>query len=285
MDELDFTGPARGPAAAAAPGPEIERPQLAQACFEAQGQMEEVPENGAFFKEGQASDRMYLLVSGEVSLLRGGKTLDIVKAGEIFGEVAAITGQPRTASAIARKDCKALSLDANKFQQAVQVLPEFALLLMRILNNRVRLTLALIGRHGALAGAEARESTRVFDKKMLEELKTASHAKPPQTYPEGRMVMREGEAGVSMYVVMRGKVAVSIKGAVVERIGPGGVFGEMALVDQSPRAATATTEEESVLLAISRADFLALVKSKPAFAVALLKAIAERLRYVTAQKK
>ena len=73
----------------------------------------------------------------------------------------------------------------------------------------------------------------------------------------------------------------TIKSKVVERVGPGGVFGEMALVDQSPRAASAITDGNCSLLAINRNDLLALVKAKPAFAVSLLKAVAERLRRMT----
>lgn len=67
----------------------------------------------------------------------------------------------------------------------------------------------------------------------------------------------------------------------MERIGPGSVLGEMALVDQSQRAATATAETACALLAINRNDFLALVKSKPTFAVTLLKSVADRLRYMS----
>jgi CRP/FNR family cyclic AMP-dependent transcriptional regulator len=82
-------------------------------------------------------------------------------------------------------------------------------------------------------------------------------------------------------VVFKGRVAISIQSTVVEKVGPGGVFGEMALVDQSPRAATAVAETPCVLLAINRNDFLSLVKSKPAFAVSMLKALTERLRHMT----
>jgi CRP/FNR family cyclic AMP-dependent transcriptional regulator len=64
-------------------------------------------------------------------------------------------------------------------------------------------------------------------------------------------------------------------------IGPGGVFGEMALVDQSPRAASAVAQADSELLSINRKDFLALVKGNPAFAVSLLKGLADRLRFMT----
>jgi len=52
-------------------------------------------------------------------------------------------------------------------------------------------------------------------------------------YPGGKAILAQGQAGALMYVVLEGRVAISLHGEVVERAGPGGVFGEMALVDQS----------------------------------------------------
>src|SRR5258706_15720822 len=275
--ELDFTQPAARD--------EGYDPAVARKCFESFGKTENIAEMQSFFVEGQTSDKMYLLVEGEVSLLRGKKTLDIVKPGEIFGEIAVITQQPRTASALARKFCQALVLDARQFQQALQATPEFALMLMNIMNNRLRLTIALMKQTVSLPSLDDRDELRVFDKKRMEELVAAFKARPPQTYPAGRVIMKEGDAGVSMYIVIRGRVSVSIKATVVERVGPGGTFGEMALVDHASRAATAVADTECQLLSISRSDFLNLVKTKPGFAISLLKTIADRLRNMTAQKK
>ena len=91
-------------------------------------------------------------------------------------------------------------------------------------------------------------------------------------------VFFEGERESVFYMIMEGKVAISIRGAVVQYVGPGAVFGEMALIDQSPRAANAVAETDCALLAINRNVFLNLVKSEPSFGIALLSAMAERLR-------
>jgi CRP/FNR family cyclic AMP-dependent transcriptional regulator len=275
--ELDFTQPAAQD--------EAYDPAVARKCFESFGKTENFAEMENFFVEGQASDKMYLLVEGEVSLLRNKKTLDIVKPGEIFGEIAVITQQPRAASAMARRFCQVLVLDARQFQQALQTTPEFALMLMNIMNNRLRLTIALMKQTASLPSLDDRDELRVFDKKMMEELVAAFRARPPQTFPAGRIIMKEGDAGISMYIVIRGRVSVSIKATVVERVGPGGTFGEMALVDHASRAATAVADTECQLLTIGRSDFLNLVKTKPGFAISLLKTIADRLRNMTAQKK
>lgn len=274
MDELDFTSTSRPSKSA------IYDPAVARRCFEALGKIDVISQGGQFFTENQTSDKMYLLVEGEVSLVRGTKTLDVVKAGEIFGEMAAISRQPRSASAAARTPCRALSLDSKQFLTAIQKTPEFALMLMNIIMNRLRMTIAMLAVSKALDRAQARER-RVFDEKLLADLMAALHHRSPQHTPLNRVIMKEGDAGVFMYIVVQGRVAISIKGKVVEHVGPGGVFGEMALVDQSPRAATATAESDCDLLAVNRNDFLELVKSNPAFGVSLLKAAADRLRTMT----
>jgi CRP-like cAMP-binding protein len=57
----------------------------------------------------------------------------------------------------------------------------------------------------------------------------------------------------------------------------------MALVDQSPRSASAAAENDCALLGMNRNDLLALVKTSPAFGMSLLKAIADRLAFMTSQ--
>ena len=276
MDDLDFTRPARS---------EIYDPAIARACFESLGRLETFAEGATVFDEGAPADRMYLLLEGDVRLVRGSRTIDIVKAGEIFGEMAVITGQARSAGAIARGACRAASLDPAQFERAIQATPEFALMLSGIMINRVRLTTALLARAGKLPGPEAGEAARILDQALVDELAGALRQRPPQRYPPSMVIMREGESGLYMYVVIQGRVAVSVKSTVVERIGPGGIFGEMALVDQSARAASAAAETECVLLPISRSDFLALIRARPAFAVSLLRALAGRLRRVTSQQR
>jgi len=222
-------------------------------------------------------------VEGEVGLIRGKRVLDVVKSGEIFGEMAAISRQPRSATAAAKTACRALALDVRQFQSAIQRTPEFALMLMNIIINRVRLTAALVSRN--LPVTAQLQERRVFDQALLDELVSRLQHRRPAHTPLNKVIMKEGEGGVFMYVVLEGRVSVSIKSKVVDVVGPGGIFGEMALVDQSARAATATAETDSELLSINRNDFLNLVKSNPAFAVSLLKALVDRLRFMTSHHK
>jgi len=276
LDDLDFT---RRPSKS-----EIYDPKVARICFESLGEPELVPKGTVFFTENQNSDRMYLLEEGQVSVTRGGKGIDVVKGGEIFGEMAAISQLPRSATATARTGCRVVALDAQQFQRAIQKMPEFALMLMNILINRLRLTVTMLSVTKALDASDGTRARRLLDDKLLTGLMVATQHRPPQHCPLNKVIMTEGEPGVFMYVVLSGRVAISIKNKLVEWVGPGGVFGEMALVDQSPRAATAVAETDCDLIAINRGDFLTMVKTKPDFAVSLLKAAADRLRDMTSRR-
>ena len=270
--DLDFTQPPRRTMGY--------NPILARMCFDSLGTEERMAEGGAFFVENQLTDKMYLLVEGEVSLRRGARSLDVVKSGEIFGEMSAITRQPRSASAVARSPCRVLSLDSRQLQRAIQQTPEFGFMLMNIMVTRLRLTVSMLSMTRSLPDWRGAPEIRVFDDKLLAVLTRALQERTPLNYPARKVIMKEDEGGVFMYVVLKGRVSISIGSHVVERVGPGGVFGEMALVDQSTRAATAVAETDCVLLPVNRNDFLDLTKNRPEIGMSLLTAIAERLRFM-----
>lgn len=272
-DDLDFTQPPRR----RTPG---YNPILTRMCFDSLGTEERMVEGGSFFVENQLTEKMYLLVEGEVSLRRGARSLDIVKPGEIFGELAAITHQPRSASAVARTPCRAISLDARQLERAIHETPEFGFMLMNIMVTRLRVTVSMLSMTRSLPDWRGAPEIRVFDDKLMATLTSALQERTPLRYPAKKVIMKENEGGVFMYVVLKGRVAISVGAQVVERVGPGGVFGEMALIDQSTRAATAVAEAECELLPVNRGDFLDLTKNRPEIGMSLLKAIAERLRYM-----
>jgi serine/threonine protein phosphatase PrpC len=87
---------------------------------------------------------------------------------------------------------------------------------------------------------------------------------------EGERVIAEGEDGEELYVIMRGDFVVERAGREVARLGAGGHFGEMALIDDGPRSATVVCAEDGVLLTIHRKDFYDLLREDPTLAVKLL---------------
>ena len=272
MNDLDFTSAASN---------EIYDPAIARACFESLGETCTLAKDEAFFAENEKSAHMYLLVEGEVRLFRRKTVLDIVRSGEVFGEIAAITGRPRTAWAIARTPCTALRLDPAQFREAIRTTPEFALMLMSIMVNRIRLTLALLARAGKLSERLAPKDSRILTDEVIDELEKALGNPRPVKVPAKKIIVREGNFGGHMYAVLTGRIAVMVKDKTVDHVGPGGLIGELALVGGSIRAATATAETESTLLALSREDFLSLVRSNPRFAVTILRSVANRLTRMT----
>ncbi|MDH3287253.1 MAG: cyclic nucleotide-binding domain-containing protein [Betaproteobacteria bacterium] len=271
-NDLDFTQPPRRSWGY--------NPILTRMCFNSLGTEETMPEGGCFFVENQMGDKMYLLIEGEVGLRRGTRSLDIVKRDELFGEMAVIAHRPRSASAVARIPCRVLSLDARQCQHAIQQTPEFGVMLMNIMIKRLRLSFFTLSMTRSLPDWREVAETKVLDEKLLAEFVRALQERPPLHYPVHKVIMKAEETGVFMYVVLEGRVAVSVESQVVERIGPGGVFGEMALAEQSTRVANAVAETACVLLPVNRNDVLDLIKSRPEIAMSLLRAIAERLRHM-----
>ncbi len=96
--------------------------------------------------------------------------------------------------------------------------------------------------------------------------------------PTGHVVFNAGDPGDCMYAVIEGTVEISLHGVVIETIEPHGVFGEMALVENRPRSATATVKAEAKLVPIDRNRFMFLVQQTPFFALQLLTIVTERLR-------
>jgi CRP-like cAMP-binding protein len=302
-DDFDFTKPqpATPPATAESQAPSAPfKPaksryydaKVAEQLFRAAGKPERFAAGETLFVEDEKAKgglfgkrsvaRMYYVVEGEVALANRGKPLDVVKAGEVFGEMALVTERPRSATATARTGTEAISLDRAELQAAFAQSPEFALMLMSVMFDRLRFLAARLAARKDAVTNGARESS-VFDRAMLAQFEEALPRAATVRHWTDANIMREGQSGAFMYVVKSGRVAIAIRGNVVEVVQPGGIFGEMALVDQSPRTASATTLSESELLQVDRPSLLAAVKAQPAFAMAMLRAVADRLRYMNEQ--
>jgi serine/threonine protein phosphatase PrpC len=104
--------------------------------------------------------------------------------------------------------------------------------------------------------------------------------------PQGEVVLREGQEGDAMYVVLSGRVVLDKQGARIAEFEGGAHFGEVSLVDKAPRSATATVVEEARLLRLKREHLYAFVQREPEIAVKLLwsfaETLGERLRTTTA---
>jgi CRP/FNR family transcriptional regulator, cyclic AMP receptor protein len=300
MDDMDFTKPQPVAAPAAAPsapfkasGSQFYDSTIAAAIFKASGRAERFSAGDTLFVEDQkasggglfslrAASRMYFIAEGEVALTIGGRPLDTAKAGEVIGEMAVISERPRSATATAKTVCAAHSMSAEELKASLSGNPGFALMLMSVMFDRLRFVTARIAARNIPVAALASEPA-VFDPPLLEKLESELPRTAIARYRPDATIMREGQAGAYMYVVKSGSVAITVRGRTVAAVKPGGTFGEMALVDQSARSATATASSECELLSIDRAGLMEAVKAHPAFAMAMLRAYAERLRHMNTQ--
>jgi CRP-like cAMP-binding protein len=91
---------------------------------------------------------MFIITEGEIDILDGsGTTLETAGPGSIFGELALIDDAPRSATAVAKTDCRLVAVDRRRFEYMVQETPFFGLAVMKVLADRLRKTSARIPSH------------------------------------------------------------------------------------------------------------------------------------------
>jgi CRP-like cAMP-binding protein len=106
-------------------------------------------------------------------------------------------------------------------------------------------------------------------------------------FSKGTVLFREGEPGKEMFVLQSGKVAISKRVRELEKVlatlGPGEFFGEMAIISNKPRNATAVVEDDARLLVIDPKTFEGMIRGNAEIAVRMIKKLAERLSEADAQ--
>lgn len=94
----------------------------------------------------------------------------------------------------------------------------------------------------------------------------------------GEALFRHGDDAVEMYVLLDGKVDISLDGRLIESLAPGSIFGEMAIVDDNPRSADAVAVTDATIEPIDKEWFLHLIKRSPPFGLHVMSVLARRLR-------
>lgn len=103
------------------------------------------------------------------------------------------------------------------------------------------------------------------------------------TFAPGEVIFREGDKADKMYVVLSGEVEVHLQGTVIDTLVQGATFGEMALIDGSPRSATVVAKTSSEVAAINEKTFVLLVDEMPYFALSTMRNLVDRLRRMNEQ--
>ena len=107
-------------------------------------------------------------------------------------------------------------------------------------------------------------------------------------FPKNKTIVEEGLSGDYMYILREGEVKVTKLSSdgrekILELLESGDFFGEMSLLDSAPRSASVKTLSEARVLALSRADFLSLLRRSPDLAMSVVQELTRRLRQIDEQ--
>ena len=97
-------------------------------------------------------------------------------------------------------------------------------------------------------------------------------------FKAGSVIFRKGDEARDLFVIKSGQVRIQIGNRTATELGPDSIFGEMALIDDEPRSATATAVTDVELVPVSEKQFLFLVSQTPYFALKVMRVLAQRLR-------
>jgi CRP-like cAMP-binding protein len=117
-----------------------------------------------------------------------------------------------------------------------------------------------------------------FDFSILDRL-----GAPYRHFEPGEKIFLEEEPADAMYMVRSGRVDVITYGTVLENVRAGGIFGEIALIDDGPRSAAAMASEPTEVVAIDKPTFLSIIRDDPGFALRVMSLLATRLRRMNKQ--
>ena len=124
------------------------------------------------------------------------------------------------------------------------------------------------------------KQVELFESLDAKELKLLAKTCTERQYPAGAVLIKEGEPGAGLFILVEGKVSVT-QGQPPQEIatlGAGEVIGEMSLLDDLPRSATVTALEPSRCLLVPVWDFRATLRETPDIAIKLLAQLSRRLR-------
>jgi len=106
------------------------------------GETVNFPDGGVVFIKGDRGHSAYIVRSGKVEIREAGRVVEAMAEGEVFGEMALIDSEPRSASAVAVGPTELAVIDKAAFHKLVRDDPDFALAVMRLMSRRLRATLA-----------------------------------------------------------------------------------------------------------------------------------------------
>jgi cAMP-dependent protein kinase regulator len=208
--------------------------------------------------QGEIGDALYFIARGEVKVVRAdGEKPQVQLArlggGSLFGEMALLSADPRSASVICDSDVDVLMLTRKDVEALSAEIPAIAGAMARFMRERLINNLL-----------STNPLFKPFDEAVKKQL--LSRFKGHEV-PAGTVFLEEGDTGRGLYVILSGKAKITKtkdgETIHIADIGPGDIVGEMALVNEAPVSATVCTKTPATLLFLARELFLPLIEAVP----------------------
>lgn len=222
-------------------------------------------------KEGDAGDKFYIIAQGKVSVRKGAAQLAQLGKGDYFGEAALLSDAKRLASVFAVGKVQVLSLSRAKFTDLFQSGSKLkvAFAKRQAISAETKGAGAQSGYTPVMPAGATKEKTEQQKQFILGAVQynvlfmnlTPEHTRAliDEMYrteiKKGTNAIVQGDAGDNLYVVESGEFEVFVNGTRVAVRGLNTCFGELALMYNSPRAATVTAAQDSVVWVVDRFTF------------------------------
>ncbi len=228
------------------------------------------PFGAVIVREGDPADALYVLVSGRARVVKRGDTgeevpLNVLRAGDAFGEMALLEQSTRTATVRASSDVEALRLDRSAFEALLAAAPDLKKYLELQASHRRLHTFF--------------RSYTAFARLPVDALATMLAELESQAVAPGELVIREGDPPGPMYVVEEGRLRVFVEEdgerRYIRYLRRGDFFGELSLFKREPRSTTVEAVAPCRLLRLTEATFTRLLTAYPEFRTQLEERIAQ----------
>ena len=214
-----------------------------------------IPAGTVLMRQGDRGDRAWLVEAGTLDILLDGpeeqRCLGTVGANAVVGEMALIDDGARSATVRATSDVIAVELSRETFRTLLCKCPPLASYLLESLIAAIRRTYGLPQPERREGGTDIRSSashTAIMDRRM---------------FRVGHAFFQQGDEGTAAYLIQSGSVGIRRDGTQIAVLGPGRIFGDLALLTSRPRAAAAVALEATVCEVIRKDQFVKAVGAMP----------------------
>lgn len=205
-----------------------------------------LPKGSKLLTEGERGDTLLIIASGHVEVSKGGTKLAKLGPGTVIGEMALLTGAPRSASAEAVEEVEIFQLSREDVGQIAKATPKVAEELIEYCRKR------LIGNllQTSPLFKQFDDSTRYL---LLDQFQRRG-------FQKGDKLIEQGQHGEGLFVIATGEVEVIVEKeggekVTVANLGPGEVVGEISLLHHQPTTATVTARDRTGVLFLPREAF------------------------------